>query len=134
MRNNFLYKGLMKNVKASRVNIACIFMIALLTGACASEYKQQASSYSNETGQVSVKGESENGEANDDQEIVCRTIVRTGSRFKEKICATKAEWAVYDKKNNGNTDVLTNDLNRGTRVNTGPSIDPMGGQSTGIPR
>jgi len=43
--------------------------------------------------QLSAKGESENGEINDDYKIVCRYEAKIGSLFKNKICATKAEWA-----------------------------------------
>ena len=134
MRKILFFKRLKENVRASSVNLACVFMIALLTGACASEYKKQTSSYANETGQVSAKGESENGETNDDQEIECRWKVFTGSLLKRKVCLTKAEWAELDKKNRRKVDDFFDEVSDHSDVDTGSSADAMGGQSSGMPR
>jgi hypothetical protein len=43
MKKVLFYKESRKNLRASVVNLGCVFMIALLTGACASEYKKQIS-------------------------------------------------------------------------------------------
>lgn len=146
MRKILFFKRIKENAGASRVNLACVFMIVLLMGACASEYKKQISfeippapspgevsvTYADETGQVSAKGESVNGETNDDQEIVCRTIKGTGSRIgRKKICATKAEWALWARAQREEADKTIRDIVETSNVNTGSGIDAMGGQSSG---
>lgn len=56
------FKRLKENVRTSMFYLACVFMITLLMGGCASsDYKKQTSSNANETSQVSLKGESEEG-------------------------------------------------------------------------
>lgn len=89
MRKFLFLKGLERSARANWGNIACVFMIAMLTSGCAGKYK----SYSNVTIQLSPKSESEKDETNDDQKIVCRMIARTGSVIKREVCTTKAEWA-----------------------------------------
>ena len=75
MRRVPFFRRLEENARASWVYLACVFIIALLTGACASGDTKQASfeippppsmaelstSDANETGQASAKGGSENG-------------------------------------------------------------------------
>jgi hypothetical protein len=102
-----------ENVRAISANLACVLMIALLTGACATGDTRQASpeispppsvaevssSDANEAGQVSAEGEPKRTVNSDDYEEECRTIKVTGSRFKKRVCASKAEWADFDRKN-----------------------------------
>ena len=134
MRKILFFKRLNENVRGCWVNLACLAMIVLLTGACASEYKKQTLSYENITGPVSAKGESENGETNDDQKILCREIRIPGSRIKEEFCATKAQWVEYYKKNKIKSDEFFDEVSDRTSVYTGSSPDSMGGQSSGMPR
>lgn len=86
----------------------------------------------NETGQVSAKGESENGVTSDDYTLECRARVFTGSRFKYRICAPIAEWATVDRKNRGKTDQLFRDLDD-VDVNT-LSPDPRESTAGQMPR
>lgn len=90
--------------------------------------------YANETGQVSTKGESENGKTNDDQKIECRWKAFTGSLLKRKVCLTKAEWAELDKKNRRKVDDFFDEVSDHSGVDTGSGTDAMGGQSSGMPR
>ena len=169
MRRVPFFRRLEENARASWVYLACVFIIALLTGACASGDTKQASfeippppsmaelstSDANETGQASAKGGSENGvteltriptlpitpqepaevEAvnSDDYEEECRTVAVTGSRLKRRICASKAEWAAFDRRNRKDTEQLYRDADK-TDVNTGSGTDPFGGQSGGMRR
>jgi hypothetical protein len=169
MREILFLKGLKESVRASRVYLPCVFMIAFLTGACASGDTKQTSfeippppsiaelstSGANETGQVSAKGESENGVTeltriptlpvtpqepaevegvnSDDYEEECRNIAVTGSRLKRRICASKAEWAAFDRRNRKDTEQLYRDADK-IDVNTGSGTDPFGGQSGGMKR
>ena len=98
MRKYPFFKGLMKNLRASWVNLACVLMIPLITSACAGGYSKQTLSNANETRQVSANGESQNGETNDDQKIECRWERVTGSILRRKVCATKELWAKIEEK------------------------------------
>jgi hypothetical protein len=133
MEKILFIKGLKQNVREGTVNLACVFMILLLTCACAGVDKKQASPRATTIDKVLTKGESENGEINDDQEIVCRDVVYTGSRLKRRVCATKAEWDVIDGKNRKIADDFDREVKRNDGVNTGSSGDSMGGQSGGMP-
>lgn len=133
MSTTLFFKSLRKNVRTSRVTIACVFMIVLLVGACAGGNTKQTLSQANETRQVSAKTGSENGETSGDQEIICRHKKYTGSRFRHKVCATKAQWARLDRKDAADTEEIIDGLNRNSGLNTGSS-DSMGGASSGAPR
>ena len=132
MRNIIFYKGNF-NVIASLANLICVFMIILLTGACATDTKKQTLASVNKPNQASAASESENANLTGDNEIVCRTRIATGSRFKRKICQTKKAWALYDNKNRKKTDQFERDI-RSNDVNTGNASDAMGGESMGVPR
>ena len=149
MRRIMFFERLMENMRASVVNLTCIFIIALLTGACASGNNKQTSfeippppspgevsvSQPDETDQVSAKGEAENSETDDDQKIICRTIKGTGSRIgRKKICATKAEWAAWAREQREKADKTVRDLNEASGVNTDTGPDPRGGRTMGAPR
>ena len=121
------------------VNLGCIFITALLTCGCAGEYKKETSleiptppslseitaSRTNETDQVSEKGESVNGETNDDQEIVCRKIVTLGSRIPRKICGTKEQWAVWSNRTGENAKGFMRDATEASRMNTADPMAPV---------
>lgn len=115
MRKQFLSKRAMKNIRTNILNIACVSMIALLLCACASENKKQMSPLANDTSQDSEKNVAENGEANDDQEIVCRKIAVSGSRIGKKTCATKKQWALRSKKTAKNAEGYIRDVNEASR-------------------
>lgn len=135
MGNILFFKKLMENVGASRVTIAAVFMIVLLMGACAGGNKKPTLSQANETGQVSAKAEPGNGETSGDQEIVCRYRKFTGSRFKHKVCNTKAQWARLDNKNAEKTDSFLDEIDKTSRTAILPESDGMGGGgASGMPR
>jgi len=71
--------------------------------------------------------------SSDDYELECRTRSVTGTRFKQRTCAPKAEWAEFDRKNRKETDQLIRDVEHDNPYES-PSSDPMGGQSGGMPR
>ena len=138
MRNSF-FKRLKQKVRVSRVNLVCVFMMAMLTGGCSGDYIKETSletpappspsevtvSHANETSQVSEKGESVNGETNDDQEIVCRRIPVTGSRISNKVCATKEQWAFWDKSKRNNAEAYLRDANEASHTNTSDPFGPV---------
>jgi TonB family protein len=89
--------------------------------------------YANEIGEVSSKGEPRNGETNDDQEVVCRTITFTGTRIKRTVCTKKAEWKALDKKNREKTDEFFDEVSDQSALQIPSGVDAMGGQTSGPP-
>jgi hypothetical protein len=148
MRKAVLFRRSEFDIGGISLYLACVFMVALLAGACAGGETKQASlrvppppsfselsaSSANETDQASAEGEPENGLDSDDYTEECRYIKLTGSRFKRKICAPIAEWAEYDRKMERETDRFARDVSQSSGVNTDSSNDSMGGQTTGVPR
>ena len=140
MRKVLIFKKLKENVRSGIVTLACVFMIILLTGACAGTSKMQIASNVNATDQVTdqapVKGVSEKSEISDDQTIVCRRKAPTGSRLKKKICKTKAQWAREAGAGNKNAGDLQKDVDQNLSRNTGAGADVMGGSFPGasVPR
>ena len=123
--------------KISIVSLACVFMIALLMGACASGNKIQTAPNEDKTAQIaSAKVESENGEANDDNEVVCRYVTNTGSKMKKKFCATKAEWARINNTDRKNAEsyVRKSEQHDMIYIPSETTTDSMGGQTMGVPR
>ena len=123
--------------KISIVDLACVFMIALLMGACASGNKIQTAPNEDKTAQIaSAKVESENSEANDDQQVICRYITQTGSKMKKRFCATKAEWARINKTDRKNAEsyVRKSEQHDALSIPSETTTDAMGGQSMGVPR
>ena len=135
MRKLLFFRGIKKNPRVSLQIIACIFMIALLMSACANENKAEMSPLANEEAQLSLEGDIENVEATGNQELICRTTRITGSRFAHKVCATKAQWAKLERKNEIKTDEFQREIKKQTEtLDTGPKTDSAGGQTTGPPR
>ncbi|NLA75693.1 MAG: hypothetical protein GX846_09545 [Deltaproteobacteria bacterium] len=108
-----------------------IIIISLLVFACTGAHKE-TSSIEKVTDQAVATGDT--GKTGDDQEIVCRNLHITGSRFKNRVCATRAEWAVRDGKNKEKTDNFSRDIRGRSGINTGSGSDGMGGMSTGPAR
>lgn len=108
-------------IKMSRLSLACIFMIVMLTGACATGTKKQTMSKTDITGQKTANSEAQNSNLTGDNEIECRKRIATGSLFKSKICLTKAKWAIIDEKNRKKTDRFNRDVNSKESVNNLPT-------------
>ena len=103
-------KKLRGYIKMSWLSLACIFMIVILTGACATGTKKQAMSKTNITGQKTADSEVQYSNLTGDNEIECRMRIATGSIFRKKVCLTKAAWAVVDEKNRKRMDRYERDV------------------------
>ena len=120
MRMRINLKKLRGNIKMSRLSMACIFMIIMLTGACATGTKQTMSK-TNITGQKTADSEVQYSNLTGDNEIECRMRIATGSIFRKKVCLTKAAWAIVDEKNRKRTDRFHRDVNSKESVNNLPT-------------
>lgn len=121
--NKIFLKRSKEKTRSSIVNLACFFMIILLTGACAGTGKKQSA----------VIAESELSEIKGDQTIECRRIAFTGSRFKKKICKTKAQWAREAGVGNKAAGDLQKAADRSYSTNTGAPAEGMF-PGTSVPR
>ncbi|NLD35817.1 MAG: hypothetical protein GX654_03025 [Desulfatiglans sp.] len=111
-----------------------ICLIGLLLCSCVSTGKNKTTTINSVTNQVAKNDAPEQGTTEDDQKIECRNLHITGSRFKNRVCATKAEWAIKDGKNKESTDQFGRDVSGRSGINTGTGGDGMGGMSSGMPR
>ncbi|MBN1905246.1 MAG: hypothetical protein JW927_09135 [Deltaproteobacteria bacterium] len=130
-------KGKIKLNKTSTIYLAIpvlICLITLLLCGCTSTGKNETTTINKATDQVAKNDESGKSTTEDDQKIVCRNLHVTGSRFKNRVCVTKAEWAIRDGKNKEKLDEFDRDVSGRTGVNTGTGGDGMGGMSSGMPR
>ena len=137
MENSSFFQRLRETGRARMLTAICLILSALLMGACASGIKKQASPPpADEIGRASETGDADQVASNeDDQEIVCRMRATTGTRFKRRICATKAQWASLDSKNQEKTDEFNREIRRSESIETGVGgTDAMGGQTIGVPR
>jgi uncharacterized protein YfiM (DUF2279 family) len=108
-----------------------VCLIALLLCACTSTGKNETTTINNVTDQVAKKDNSDAGKTGDDQEIVCRIRAATGTHFKNKICATKAAWAIRDRKKGEEIDEFNRDFGNRSSINSGNGLGDMSG---GMPR
>jgi hypothetical protein len=132
------FERLKRKVRTSTIYLFCIFMMAMFTGGCASQQKKEttlkipappafselSASHAKETGQALEKSESEKNKTNDDQKIICRRMPITGSRITKKLCATKEEWALWDKNNQQNAEGYIRDANEAARTDTSLPFPP----------
>jgi hypothetical protein len=108
-----------------------VCLAAMFLCACTSTGKKETTTINNVTDQeVAKKDNSDAGKTGDDQEIVCRSRVSTGTTFKKKTCATKAEWARRDKIKKEKIDEFNRDMNS----KTGLYDDNLMGNTAGRPQ
>jgi hypothetical protein len=111
-----------------------ICLITLLACACTTTGKNERTTMNNVTNQAAKNDVPDQNTTEDDQKIECRNLHVTGSRFKNRVCTTKAEWAIRDGKNRDKLDEFDRDMSGRTGINTGSGGDAMGGMSGGMPR
>ncbi len=122
MTKTLFLKRLKEKFRKGIISLACIFLIALLTGACAGKNKMQAS----------AQDKSKTSEIIGDQTIECRKRAPTGSRLKRKICKTKAQWAREDHSKQQTAEQLQKDSERNRRLNVSPADGTFPGAA--VPR
>ncbi|GEM_PF-3178477 len=130
-------KGKFKLSKTITIYLAIpvlVCLTALFLCACTSTGKNETSTINSVADQAAKSDESGKETTEDDQKIECRNLPVTGSRFKNRVCTTKAEWAKRDGKNREKTDEFSRDVSGRAGINTGTGGDAMGGMSGGMPR
>ncbi len=116
-------KDFMLKYRMNTALFLSLLFFTLLAAGCSSKSQKQA-----------VVEQDEGINIEDYQEIECRTRVVTGSRFKRKICATKAEWAALANRNRKDVEEWDRAIdNNSNTFGGGDPSDPMGGGTTGAP-
>ena len=134
MKFFLFFRKLRENARAVTVNLACVFLIILITGACAGTKKMQTTSGVNETLLASAEKGSKINAISDDQKMVCRHMKFTGSIFKKKVCKTQAQWDWENENKHEHAEKLQKDADE-SRSQYVP-IDPLSGTfpGAGVPR
>jgi len=70
------------------------FMVVAATSGCAStmDTDTQKTIEGTETVQAADTVQATGSESYDPDEVTCKKVTKTGTRFKTKVCATNAEW------------------------------------------
>jgi biotin-(acetyl-CoA carboxylase) ligase len=118
----FTFKQIIKALANTSIPLVCVIVITLLTASCATVPTKQTKSTDTTANSLTTKEKSDNETTADIlQEIECRTVQVTGSRFTRKICEYKEVWAAIDKENKKESDEFV----RGITEQSG-LIDPEG--------
>ena len=113
MGSLFTFEKMKKDLGNTYMSLICIIVIMLLTTSCNT---------------VPTKQTASTGAENTQEELECRYIEVSGSRFKRKICRTKETWAAISKKNRGDADELVRGLNDQSGISTNEGADSSGGR------
>jgi len=104
----FTFEQLKKDLANTYIPLVCMIVITLLTISCNTVPTKQTDTAVNS---LTTKEKSDNETtANKKQELECRDVEITGSRFKRKVCEYKETWAAIDKKNERQTDELVRNI------------------------
>jgi len=123
----FSFEQIIKALANTSMSLVCVIVITLLTTSCATVPTKQTTSTDTTANSLTTKEKSDNETtANILQELECRTVKVTGTRFTRKICEYKETWAAIDKKNRKESDEFVGEITRNSSL-----IDPEGKGSTG---
>lgn len=117
----FTFEQIKKDLAKTCILFICIIGIMLLTASCNTVPTKQTASND-------IAANSLTAAENNQEELECRYVDVTGSRFKKKVCKTKETWAAISKKTRGEADELTRGINEQSGVSTGGGIDSDGGR------
>ena len=92
------------NIKA----VSFALIVISVTSGCAStvDTDRQKTVQSTETVQGPQIVQGTNSDSYDPDEVTCRHIAKTGTRFKTKVCATNRQWKESDENASGVTEKM----------------------------
>lgn len=118
----FTFKQIIKALANTFIPLVCVIVITLLTTSCATVPTKQTTSTDTAANSLTTKEKSDNETTADIlQELECRTVEVTGTRFTRKICEFKEVWAAIDKENGKKADEFVSGITRQSGL-----IDPEG--------
>lgn len=131
----FTFKQIIKALANTSIQLVCVIVITLLTTSCATVPTKQTTSTDTTANSLTTKEKSDNETtANSLQDLECRTVQVTGSRFTRKICEFKEVWAAIDKENRKESDEFVSEITRQSGINPeGGGGSPYDGQMGGNP-
>ena len=116
----FSFEQIIKALANSSMLLVCVIVITLLATSCSTVPTKQINSTDTTASSLTTNEKSDNETtAEIEQELECRYIKATGSRFKRKICNSKETWAAIDKKNKGDAEELVRKVNEQSGIPIG---------------
>ena len=126
----FTFKQIVKALANTYIPLVCVIVITLLTTSCATVPTKQTASTDTAANSLTTKVKADDETAaNMLQELECRTVQVTGTRFTRKICEYKEVWAAIDKENRKKTDGFVRGINEQAGKATGGGVDSSGGRT-----
>ena len=123
----FTFKQIIKALANTSIPLVCVIVITLLTTSCATVPTKQTTSTDTAANSLTTKEKADDETAAEMlQELECRTVAVTGSRFTKKVCEYKEVWAAIDKKNKKGADEFVGGITRNSGL-----IDPEGKGASG---
>ena len=114
----FTFKQMIKALANTSIPLVCVIVITLLTTSCATVPTKQTTSTDTAANSLTTKEKSDNETTADIlQELECRTVEVTGTRFTRKICEFKEVWAAIDKENRKESDEFVSGITRQSGIN-----------------
>jgi len=131
----FTFKQIIKALANTSIPLVCVIVITLLTTSCATVPTKQTTSTDTTANSLTTKEKSDNETTADIlQELECRTVEVTGTRFTRKICEFKEVWAAIDKENRKKSGEFVGEITRQSGINPEPAAgSAYGGQMGGNP-
>ena len=131
----FTFKQIIKALANTSIPLVCVIVITLLTTSCATVPTKQTTSTDTTANSLTTKEKSDNETtANILQELECRTVQVTGTRFTRKICELKEVWAAIDKENRKKSGEFVGEITRQSGINPSEGAgSAYGGQMVGNP-
>jgi len=98
------------NIKVVIFAIIVLFVTSGYAGAAETD-KQKAAQETKtvqgtETAQATETAQGAVDEADDPDKLICKRVKKTGTRFKTKLCGTKAQWEESEKNAKSTTDQM----------------------------
>ena len=124
----FTFKQIIKALANTSIPLVCVIVITLLTTSCATVPAKQTTSTDTTAKSLTTKVKADDETAAEAlQEIECRTVQQTGTRFKKKICEYKWVWAAIDKENRKESDEFVDEITRQSAIPQGSEAYGGGG-------
>ena len=122
MGSSFTFEKMKKDLGNTYMSLICIIVIMLLTTSCSTVPTKQSTSTNTEANSLTT---TENAQ----EELECRYVDATGSRFKRKVCRTKEAWAAISRKNKGEAEDFVRGMDEQSGISTSGGFDSAGGRT-----
>jgi len=106
------------NIKLVIFAIIVLFMTSSYANAAETDKQKDAQEtktvQGTETAQATETAQGAVDEADDPDELICKRVKKTGTRFKTKLCGTRAHWEESERNAKDTTEMMRNRPQQGT--------------------